>query len=299
LAEKIGRNDEAEGIDRNYNSMKIGDWQLDSFVSGAFRLDGGAMFGVVPKSMWSKVAPADDENRISMVMRPLLIRGGRTVAIVDVGCGTGYGDKLTRIYAFEKNVPMADSLAEFDLTPQDVTDVFLTHLHFDHGGGVAYPDGDSWRLTFPNAKHHIQRAQYEHALKPNPRDRASFFRERIEIMDKEGVLELHDGEWTFAQGIDFFVCDGHTPGQQLPRLSDGDTTLFYCGDLVPTAAHLPTPYIMAYDLQPVVAMEEKTRMLDQAVAEGWILFFEHDPGIVGMRVAEKDGRYRPGDPVSV
>jgi glyoxylase-like metal-dependent hydrolase (beta-lactamase superfamily II) len=277
--------------------MRIGDWEVRSFVAGAFKLDGGAMFGVVPKSIWAKVAPADKENRIAMVMRVLVIEGHGKTILVDTGCGVGYGDKLSKIYAFESNPPIADSLQTLGLAPDDITDVIVTHLHFDHGGGVAHPDGDGWRLTFPQANHHVQRLQWEHALSPNPRDRASFFRERIEIMETHDALVLHDTEWSLAPGIDIHPFHGHTPGQQLPKLSGDGKVLFYCGDLVPTAAHLPTPYIMAYDLQPVISMVEKSLILKEAAAESWILVFEHDPSVEACHVVESNGRFGKGDPV--
>jgi glyoxylase-like metal-dependent hydrolase (beta-lactamase superfamily II) len=277
--------------------MKIGDWEISSLVSCEFKLDGGAMFGVVPKTLWSRVAPADAENRIEMVMRSMVIRGAGKTILVDAGSGGGYGDKWTKIYAFENNTPMQEGLKSLNLTPQDITDVIITHLHFDHGGGAAYPDGDEWRLTFPQATHHVQRLQWEHALDPNPRDRASYFRERIEIL--EPALEIHDGEWTLAPGIDVLAFHGHTPGQHLPKVAGDDKTVFYCGDLVPMAAHLPTPYVMAYDLQPELSMVEKSLILKVAVAESWVLFFEHDPHIEACRVVESDGRFSIGDRVDV
>jgi glyoxylase-like metal-dependent hydrolase (beta-lactamase superfamily II) len=279
--------------------MKIGGWQIDSFVAASFRLDGGAMFGVVPKNIWSKVAPPDEDNRIAMAMRPMLLRGRDRVVLVDVGCGVGYDDKLTKIYAFQSNVPMRECLKAFGLSPERVTDVIVTHLHFDHGGGVAYPDAGAWRLTFPNAAHHIQERQWRHALNPNPRDRASYFRERIEILDREGVLVLHDGEWSLAPGIDVLVFHGHTPGQHLPKITGDGKTLFYCGDLIPTAAHIPTPYVMAYDLEPVVSMSEKSSLLERAAGESWALFFEHDPVVEACRVSAREGRFGMGERVSL
>lgn len=278
--------------------MQIGDWQIDSIVSGRFRLDGGAMFGVVPKQMWQRVCPADEENRIQMAMRLLVVRGHGKTILVDTGAGFGYGDKLTRIYAFDSNVPMDEALEPLGLGPDDITDLVITHLHFDHAGGAATPEGDGWRLTFPNAIHHIQKLHWEHALNPNPRDRASFFRERIEIIEREDALALYDGEWSLAPGFDLAAYHGHTPAQQLPKIGGGGETLFYCGDLVPTTYHLPTPYVMAYDLQPVVSMEEKVKMLTKAAAEGWILFFEHDAGVAACRVVEENGRFRTGEPIS-
>lgn len=277
--------------------MKIGNWDISSFVAGAFRLDGGAMFGVVPKTLWSKVSPADEHNRIAMAMRPMVIRGNGKTILVDTGCGVGYGDKLTKIYAFESNIPMAESLDTLGLALEDVTDVIVTHLHFDHGGGVAYPEGNEWRLTFPRATHHIQQLQWAHALDPNPRDRASYFKERIEIL--ESVAEFHDGEWSLAPGIDLLSFHGHTPGQHLPKVSGDGKVVFYCGDLVPTSAHLPTPYVMAYDLQPELSMVEKSLVLKMAAEESWILFFEHDPAIEACHVVDSDGRFSVGDPVKI
>jgi glyoxylase-like metal-dependent hydrolase (beta-lactamase superfamily II) len=275
--------------------MKIGDWEARSCLAGKFRLDGGAMFGVVPKTLWSKVMPSDEMNRIPMVMRPLLIRGkGRTI-LVDVGAGLGYGDKYNKIYAFEDGDDLAGCLCKFDVDFEDVTDVVLTHLHFDHAAAIAYPDGDEWRLLFPNAVHHVQRAQYEHGLQPNARDRASYYRHRIDIMERENVLSLHDGEWSLDAGIDFIICHGHTPGQQLARVSAGGKTLLYCGDLIPTAAHFPTPYIMAYDLDPVLAMEEKESVLQKACGENWVLYFEHDPDVIACYVEQQNGKFVPGE----
>ena len=279
--------------------MKIGDWEIRSFVAGKFRLDGGAMFGVVPKNIWNRVTPADEENRIAMVMRPMVIRGKDRTIIVDAGSGSGYGDKIARIYGFEISTPMPELLAPLGLSPEDVTDVIVTHLHFDHAGGVAYNDERGWKLTFPNAVHHVQDRQWRHALAPNPRDRASYFRERIEIIENEGTLELHDGEWSLAPGLDLHVCHGHTPGQQLPKVTGGGKTLFFCGDLCPFVAHFPTPYIMSYDLEPVRSMEEKQSMLTQASSEGWILFFEHDPEVEACTVHESNGRFTAGEKIQI
>lgn len=275
--------------------MKIGEWNVRSVVAGKFRLDGGAMFGVVPKTIWSRAVEVDDQNRISMVMRILVIQGQGKTIVVDTGCGTGYDDKLVRIYALELDVPMRERLSTLGITPEEVSDVVVTHLHFDHAGGVATREGSEWRLTFPNAMHHIQRPQWEHALAPNPRDRASFFPDRIEIMEEMGKLRLHDGEWGIAPGIELHVCHGHTPGQQLPRISGDGRTLFFCGDLVPMAAHFPTPYVMSYDLQPVVSMGEKTAFLARAAKEGWILCFEHDPRVEACTVLAEGNRFSPGE----
>ena len=279
--------------------MNIGDWQIQSLTTGMFRLDGGAMFGVVPRNLWAKVAPPDEENRISMAMRTIVAVGRGKTVIVDTGAGTGYGEKFEKIYAFEAATAPSEGLGRLGITPETVTDVIVTHLHFDHGGGAVVWSGDGWTLAFPNAAHHVQTAQWEHALNPNPRDRASYFRDRIEPIEKKGALVLQDGGWALAPGLDVLVFHGHTPGQHLPLFRDGKHTLFFCGDLIPTAAHIPTPYIMAYDVDPVLAMDEKTAILERAARESWILFFEHDPQVEACRVRLDEGRITMGEPVSV
>jgi len=279
--------------------MKIGEWEIFSVTAGMFRLDGGAMFGVVPKNLWARVAPPDEKNRISMAMRTLVVKGYGKTILVDTGAGTGYGEKFEKIYAVDTTVSVGEGLKSIGVSPEDITDVIITHLHFDHGGGAAVPRDKGWRLAFPNAVHHVQQAQWEHALSPNPRDQASYFNERIELLGKTGALELHNGEWNAAPGLDVPVFDGHTPGQQLPLLSDGNTTLLYCGDLIPTAAHLPAPYVMAYDLQPVLSMTEKTEILEEVAKKGWLLFFEHDPEVAACGVDFDGKRFTATAPVSI
>jgi glyoxylase-like metal-dependent hydrolase (beta-lactamase superfamily II) len=279
--------------------MKIGDWNIRSCLAGKFGLDGGAMFGVVPKTMWSKLLPADDKNRIPMVMRTMLIEGPERKILVDTGMGGGYEAKYNQIYNVDQTVNLAASLESAGLAAEDITDVILTHLHFDHAAGVAAPDGAGWRLLFPQAAHHVQKRQYEHALSPNPRDRASYFPERIEIMEREGVLTMYNGPWSPAPGIDLFTVDGHTPGQQLVKVSDGKRVLCYCGDLFPTTAHLPVPFVMSYDLDPVLAMQEKERILDQAYREKWLLFFEHDPDTAACYPVKEDKWFVKGETVEL
>jgi len=279
--------------------MKIGDWDLTSVVSGRFGLDGGAMFGVVPRVMWEKVLPPDSSNRIPMVMRLLVARGHDRTVLVDVGAGSGYTEKNQQIYAFEDTGHLVDALAGVGVASDEITDVLLTHLHFDHGAGVVAPQAQGWQLLFPGARHHVQRSQWEHALAPNPRDRASYFADRLQIMEDEGVLELHEGEWTLAPGFDLRVFDGHTPGQQLPLLSGRGKTLFYTGDLIPTQHHIPTPYVMSYDLDPVRTMKEKAPILEEAHAGDWILFFEHDAHLEACRLELKGRRYSAGPAVKL
>jgi len=278
--------------------VRIGDWDLGACLAGRFGLDGGAMFGVVPKAIWERLLPPDDANRIPMAMRLLIARtGGRTV-LVDVGAGTGYDEKTERIYAFREVVPLVDALAAAGVQAREITDVVLTHLHFDHAAGVVERNGNGWQLVFPGAIHHVQSSQWAHALRPNPRDRASYLLDRLEVMERKDVLEFHDGQWSLHPGFDLLVFDGHSPGQQLPRISGEEGTLFYCGDLVPTQHHIQTPYVMAYDLDPVRTMEEKVPLLERAADEDWVLFFEHDAELPACRVTRHGSRVQRGEPVA-
>jgi glyoxylase-like metal-dependent hydrolase (beta-lactamase superfamily II) len=177
--------------------------------------------------------------------------------------------------------------------------VFLTHLHFDHGAGIVEGDGAGWRLVFPQARHHVQRSQWKHAFAPTPRDRASYYEDRLVLLEREGVLDLHDGPWQLDDGFEALVFDGHTPGQQLPLIRGDGEALFYCGDLIPTHHHIPTPYVMSYDLYPVTAMDEKSRVLERAVAENWVLFFEHDATLEACRIVKDGKRFAKGAPVTL
>jgi glyoxylase-like metal-dependent hydrolase (beta-lactamase superfamily II) len=278
--------------------MQMGDWKLTSCLAGRFGLDGGAMFGVVPRTMWAKALPPDEFNRVPMVMRLLIAQGkGRTI-LIDVGAGGGHSEKNRQIYGFEDTDHVVDVIRASGIDPAAITDVLLTHLHFDHGAGIVDPDGDDWRLLFPGARHHVQVSQWKHALAPNPRDRASYYEDRLRVMERERVLDLHDGPWELAAGFELQVFDGHTPGQQLPVIRGGGNTVFFCGDLIPTHHHIPTPYIMSYDLYPVTAMAEKSRILDQGAVEDWVFFFEHDAHMEACRIVKDGKRFGPGARVS-
>lgn len=279
--------------------MRFGDWDVRTCIAGRFRLDGGAMFGVVPKTMWERLLPPDEFNRVPMVMRILLVRGqGRTI-VVDVGSGGGHSEKNRQIYAFEDTEHLADAIRSKGVETGEVTDVLLTHLHFDHGAGVVEPDGDDWRLIFPGALHHVQRSQWQHALEPNARDRASYYEDRLRVMEREGVLRLYDGPWSLGAGFDLLVFNGHTPGQQLPVIGGGQGSAFFCGDLFPTHHHLPTPYVMSYDLFPLTAMDEKVGLLERATAGQWVLCFEHDAEIEACHIQKEGKRFVMGGAVSI
>ncbi len=268
--------------------MKLGAFDLRAIETGRFRLDGGAMFGVVPKVLWSRTDPADELNRISMAMRTLYIEGNGHRVIVDSGSGTKLNKKMVDIYAIDTGGLRA-ALTQEGIDPASITDAIVTHLHFDHTGGFTYRrDDGSIDLALPEAAHYLQRKQWEAALSPNAKDRASFFTENFIPIEEAGRLRLLDGEEEIIPGIAVIPVEGHTPGQQLVLLETEDGNLLYCGDLIPLASHINLPYIMAYDHQPLVTLEEKARILGRAADEGWILFFEHDPEIPACTVRRKD-----------
>jgi glyoxylase-like metal-dependent hydrolase (beta-lactamase superfamily II) len=280
--------------------LKLGDFSLRAIETGRFRLDGGAMFGVVPKVLWSRTDPADELNRISMAMRSLYIEGGGRRMVVDGGSGTKLNEKMVNIYEIDTG-GLRGALKGRGIEPASITDAIVTHLHFDHAGGFTYRSDDGGvALALPEATHYIQRRQWEAALSPNAKDRASFFPENFLPLEEAGRLRLLDGEEQVVPGITVLPVEGHTPGQQLVLLETRDGNLLYCGDLIPLASHINLPYIMAYDHQPLVTLKEKIEILGRAADEGWILFFEHDPRIPACRVRRKDAeRFEMSETVEV
>ncbi len=268
--------------------MKIGSYDVRMIESGRFALDGGAMFGIVPKPLWDRRAPADDRNRVDLATRLLLLRGEDRVVLVDTGMGDDYSEKERDIYKIDQeHSSLARSLATEGLSPDDVTDVVLTHLHFDHAGGATRrtEDGDLVP-AFERARYHVQRRNFDWARDPSERDRGSYLAENFDPLADAGCLELHDGPGEILPDIFAEVVDGHTFGQQVIRVSDDAATLLYCADLLPTAAHVPVPYVMGYDLQPLATVREKHELYARAIENDWILALEHDPTTAAIRIRE-------------
>jgi glyoxylase-like metal-dependent hydrolase (beta-lactamase superfamily II) len=266
--------------------MRIGNYNLYAIETGTFALDGGAMFGVVPKTLWEKAIRPDEKNRITMASRALLLVGNGRKILFDDGNGSKMNEKLRAIYKIDasKN-DLVSSLKKLNITPAEITDVILTHLHFDHAGGSTFRDSDGVvRPTFPNAKYYVQREHWEAANKPTERDRASFFPEDFIPLHEYGLLRFTEGEGEILPGIACRICNGHTTALQAPLISDGTTSLLYVADLMPTIAHVQLPWIMGYDLRPLVTLEEKRRILNEAVNENWMLFFEHDATVETCRL---------------
>ena len=246
------------------------------------------MFGVVPKPLWSRSHPADDQNRIQMVTRCLLVRGEGRVVLVDTGMGAGWSDKERDIYAIENgNRSIMSSLSSLGVSASSVTDVILTHLHFDHAGGAVTRAEGRLAPAFPNATYHVQRDQLSWALAPTLKDRRSYRADDFIPLQKEERLALAGGEAEILPGIRVVPTQGHTIGHQVVRIGEGAGSVLYCGDLIPTAAHVPEPWVMGYDLYPVTTMKEKHALLDRAAGEKWILVLEHDPSRQAVRVARQ------------
>ena len=265
--------------------MKIGKYELHSIESGTLMLDGGAMYGVVPKPLWERNSPADEKNRIKLTTRHLLLLSDDKKVLIDTGAGKNWNEKFEKIYSVDNNVnDMFPALEKLGVKKEEITDVILTHLHFDHAGGAVLFENDKIIPAFPNAKYHIQNKQFKWGLNPSDRDKASYFKDRFVPLAEEGILSLIDGENNFDDDIELLVVEGHTFSQQLVKISDSSNTLLYCADLIPLSSHINPPFIMGYDLQPLITLEEKKKLLPKAVEENWMLFFEHDPDIAAATI---------------
>jgi len=272
--------------------MKIGKYTLHIINSGYFALDGGAMFGIIPKPLWQKTNPPDEANRIKLATRNLLLTNGNRKILIDTGMGDKWDEKSKSIYAVDQSNSLEGSLSEMNLKPEDITDVILTHLHFDHTGGSTKIENQKLIPTFPNAKYYVQKKNYEWAVYPSDRDKGSYLKNNFQPLMEEGVLIFIDGEEKFDDEIEIVIINGHTFAQQLIKISDSSNTILYCADLFPTTSHIPIPYVMAYDLQPLVTVEEKKKILAKAIEKNWKIFFEHDPETALATVMKDEKGFR-------
>ena len=258
--------------------MNIGGYELYSIETSHFSLDGGAMFGIIPKTMWEKEAPADDQNRITMVTRSLLLVGHGRKIIVDTGNGDKWQDKFKAIYNIDtESVNLNASLAKYNFTTDDITDVFCTHMHFDHIGGNTKLVNGKLEPVFPNATYWMQKENWDLANSPSEKDKGSFMEADWSVLSENGMIHLVDGKEPFLPEINMELSYGHTTGMMLPKIQNSSNTIVYMADLIPMAAHIPLPWVMAYDIHLVLTVQEKQEFLPKAVEENWILFFEHDP----------------------
>nr|WP_295933125.1 MBL fold metallo-hydrolase [uncultured Dyadobacter sp.] len=247
--------------------------------TGFFKLDGGAMFGVVPKVLWNKQNPADEKNLCSWAMRCVLIEDGDKLILVDTGMGDKQDDKFFSHYDLHGEATLLASIQEKGYSPEDITDVLLTHLHFDHvGGAVRFNrDGSMLLPTFPKATYWSNKAHWEWATYPNPREKASFLKENILPLQESGQLRFIDQGQSPFTSMDLITVDGHTEQMMLPVIHYKAQKIIYCADLIPSSFHIPIPWIMSYDMRPLQTMDEKQQVLKQAVDDQCILLFEHDP----------------------
>jgi glyoxylase-like metal-dependent hydrolase (beta-lactamase superfamily II) len=261
--------------------MQIGQYEIKLIHAGLFRLDGGAMFGVVPRVLWERKKPADEQNRIQMGTNLMLIKGEGRIVLVDTGLGDKYDKKFANIYAVENEENnLHKSLQKEGLTVESISDVILTHLHFDHAGGATYRDKNGEiKPTFPNARYYLEKRQYEWGMNPSEKDRASFFEENFIPLKENDQLVLIEGRKELFPGIETIPVNGHTVGQQMVLVKGEDRSVLFAADLLPTSAHVPIPWIMAYDLYPMKTIAEKKEYLQEAVKENWLVVFEHDPEI--------------------
>ncbi len=281
--------------------LTLGAWRVHAIQAGGQRLDGGAMFGVVPKPLWERRIPADDRNRIQLGMRCLLIEHEAGLVLIDTGAGNKESDKFHDIYGVVNAghpgpTRLEDGIRAAGHAPEDIAYVINTHLHFDHAGGNTVRDAAGRvRPAFPRARYIVQRGEYAFATHSNERTAGSYFPHNFVPVHEAGLFDFAEGEQEVLPGIRVLPTPGHVPYHQSVRLASRGESALYLGDLVPTAAHLPLPWIMGYDVEPLVTLETKRRVLRTMVEEGWLAVFEHD-ATVGWGRVEHDGKtYRLGD----
>lgn len=285
--------------------IRVGRCEVASVVNGWIRLDGGAMFGVVPRVLWAPTQDVDDRNRMLMAMRTLVVadREAGRVMLVDSGAGSKWSKKEAARYAIEdRPEALVEGLERMGLGVDDVTDVVITHAHFDHAGGVLVHDGDGRpRPRFARATHWVHERHLRHALGPHAKDRASFMDRDFQELERTATVHLVQGDDPDGpmDGVRWLISHGHTPYQLLVLIADDEAPLLFTGDMIPTSTHLPAPWVMAYDMQPTVTIEEKTRVLHRCATEGWRLAFPHDRRMGGAVVDTRGKRPRVATPLDL
>ena len=277
--------------------MNFGDYRVEVIPGGEFRLDGGAMFGVVPRALWQRVAPPDELNRVTLNANCLFIEAAGERVLVETGMGDKWTERQREMYGVSHGPTLRETFYEHTgCRPEDVSIVVNTHLHFDHAGGNTTLDPSGRAVpTFPNARYFVSRSEYEHAESPHERDRASYLPENWRPLAESGQLELKDDGYEVVPGLTMEIVTGHSRTMQCVRLERGGRTLYGFADLVPTRAHVPLAWVMGYDLYPVETVEAKRRLLPQAAREGWLCLFYHDPEQPLARVVEEGGKLRAAE----
>ena len=271
-------------------NMRFGELELVPLFDGFFRLDGGAMFGVVPKPLWERRAPADSRNRIHLGLRPLLVRGERTL-LIDAGIGAKMDEKSVDIYGIDRPSDLQSTLAYAGVRPSDIDLVLATHLQFDHAGGFTVQGGDGRVVpAFPAARYCVRRAEWEDATHPHERNRASYLPENFIPLEEAGVIDFTEDDQTIMPGVRVVRTGGHTMHHQMAVIESAGKTAVFAADLMPTTAHVDAPWIMGYDLYPMDTLAFKRTFLRDAIAHEYLVFFEHDPRIIAGYIRERDGR---------
>jgi methylmalonyl-CoA epimerase len=269
----------------------LGDLELTTLSDGFIGLDGGAMFGVVPRTLWEKRLPPDDSNRIPLGMRPLIVKNGKTTLLIDAGCGDKMDAKTANIYKLDRRYHLDHALAEAGLTADAIDIVVASHLHFDHVGGfTAVGAGGALVPRFPNAKYIAHRAEWDDATHPHERNRASYLQENFVPLQDAGVLTLVDDEAEIIPGVRYRRSGGHTPNHQVVMIESAGRTAVFTADMYPTSVHVPDPWIMGYDLHPMDTLAFKRAFAREAIEREYLLFFEHDPSMAAGYLREKDGK---------
>jgi glyoxylase-like metal-dependent hydrolase (beta-lactamase superfamily II) len=277
--------------------LKLGELEFHIISDGHCLLDGGAMFGVIPKPLWEKKMPADARNRITLAMNCLLIHAGGKRILVETGAGDKWSPRLRDIYGFTGPF-LLERLKDHGMHPTDIDVVVNTHLHFDHCGGNTRMENGKAVATFRNARYIVQRGEFEHAGKPTERDRASYFPENYEPIHEAGKLSQLEGDRVIAPGVELIRVPGHTANMQCVKLTGGGKTAFFFADLIPTTAHLPLPWIMGFDLYPMTTLENKRKWVSEVIHEGWLALFGHDANVQAAYLQERDGKWEV-EPVKV
>jgi methylmalonyl-CoA epimerase len=280
----------SSGKDSRVQRFTLGDLELVSVCDGFIALDGGAMFGVVPKPLWAKVAPPDDRNRITLAMRPLIVRGPRTM-IIDAGLGDKDGERFHEIYGVDRRRNLDHTLAEAGIAPEDIDIVLASHLHFDHAGGFTVREASGKvRPRFPRAQYVARRGEWEDATHPTVRTRASYIPDNYVPLADAGVLQLVDDDRTIMPGVRVRRTGGHTMHHQMILIESGGRTAAFVADMMPTTAHAPDPWIMGYDLYPLDTLSAKQRFVREAIEKEILVFFEHDPRVAAGYLREANGK---------
>jgi glyoxylase-like metal-dependent hydrolase (beta-lactamase superfamily II) len=271
--------------------MTLGDFELTPLFDGFFRLDGGAMFGVVPKPLWERRAPADDRNRIHLGMRPLLVRGSTKPLLIDAGIGGKMDSKSVAIYGIDRTRHLDHALADAGLAADDIELVLATHLHFDHAGGFTERTRDGALVPrFRNARYVVRTAEWEDATHPHERNRASYLAENFVPLQTAGAVDFMAGDGLVVPGVTVVRTGGHTMHHQIVMIESAGKTAVFAADLIPTTAHVDPPWIMGYDLYPMDTLTFKRRFVREAIDHEYVIFFEHDPVVPAGYIREKDGR---------